>query len=288
MHPQYPYTSRYTKIEGHRLHYLDEGNGPVVLLLHGNPTWSFYYRNLIRDLKKSHRVIAVDHIGCGLSDKPVNYAYTLENHINNLQKLIENIGIEKYSMVMHDWGGAIGFGLLARNADRIHKIIIHNTAAFPSRRIPWRIAICKTPYLGAFMVKGCNAFARAATFMAVGRKMDRLTRTCYLHPYDTWNHRIAVYQFVRDIPLSKRHKSYRTLLEAEMGIEKINRRKTPVLLLWGGKDFCFTQHFYKEWKKRLPFCTDHYFEKFGHYLLEDGKEEVNAYIAEFLEEKKYD
>ena len=128
---EYPFQSHYFNLEdSQRLHYLDEGSGDVILMLHGNPTWSYYYRHLIKTLSKNYRVIAPDHIGCGLSSKPQDYNYNLSNHIHNVEKLIEKLGIKKFSLVVHDWGGAIGLGLATKYPSRLQKLIILNTAAF--------------------------------------------------------------------------------------------------------------------------------------------------------------
>jgi len=108
----FPYKSKYIDISGHKLHYVDEGEGHVILLLHGNPTWSYYYRHVIRTLSKNYRVIAVDHMGCGLSDKPGRYNYTLAKHIENLTVLIDSLDIASLSMVVHDWGGRLASDML--------------------------------------------------------------------------------------------------------------------------------------------------------------------------------
>src|SRR3989338_6551111 len=115
----YPFESHFLDLEGVRYHYVDEGRGEPVVLLHGNPTWSFYYRRLILDLRQRYRVIAPDHIGCGFSDKPQRYAYTLEQHIANGQALIERLGLARIALVMHDWGGAIGMGSATRHPDTV-------------------------------------------------------------------------------------------------------------------------------------------------------------------------
>ena len=104
----YPFESRFFDLGGVRYHYLDEGRGEPIVMVHGNPTWSFYYRHLIMDLRKEYRVIAPDHIGCGLSDKPQQYEYTLEHHIANLEALLEHLALKKITLALHDWGGPIG------------------------------------------------------------------------------------------------------------------------------------------------------------------------------------
>jgi len=282
LHPEYNFKSHYARIDGHRLHYIDEGQGPVIVAVHGNPTWSFYYRNVIKYLRNNFRVIALDHMGCGYSDKPQEYDYTLSRHIENLTKLLNSLDINKCSLMVHDWGGAIGMGFAVRNSEKIEKIVVLNTAAFRSQRIPFRIALCRWPLLGQFLVRGLNGFAWPATFMAVVRPMDGLTKKYYLRPYDSWKNRIAVHGFVMDIPLDASHPSYGTLLEIEEGLGRIKEKKIPLLVLWGGKDFCFTREFYQQWKSLFPDAEAHYFDNLGHYILEDGYEIIRPHLNSFF------
>lgn len=269
MYPDYPFTSQYLTIQSHRLHYIDEGEGEVIVMVHGNPSWSFYYRRLISLLSKNHRVIAIDHLGCGLSDKPQHYNYCLQNHIDNLYTLLQELGVGKYSLCVHDWGGAIGMGVAAKEPDSLVRALVLNTAAFRSMQIPFRIRICRWPLVGDLLVRGLNSFAGGAIFMAVTKKMDREVAAAYLAPYDSWKNRMAVAAFVKDIPLDTNHPSYDALLTVERGLEKLQKRKLPMLICWGGKDFCFDKDFYDEWCARFPHAETHYFEQGGHYILED-------------------
>ncbi|THB75424.1 MAG: alpha/beta fold hydrolase [Desulfobulbaceae bacterium] len=279
---QYPFEPKSLDIAGYQLRYLDEGEGDPVILLHGNPTWSYYYRNLAQTLSPQHRVIVPDHLGCGLSDKPQNYNYCLENHISNIELLIDHLEISKFSLVVHDWGGAIGFGVAGRHIQKVLKIAVLNTAAFRSTRIPLRIRICKVPFLGELIVRGFNGFAYPATFMAVSEKMDQRVAEAYLKPYSSWADRVAIYKFVRDIPLNESHQSYETLREVENNLELIRDANIPLALYWGGKDFCFNDHFFEEWKLRFPNATAHYYPEAGHYILEDVGNVVEAEILSFI------
>lgn len=264
------------------MHYLDEGEGEVVTLVHGNPTWSYYFRHLITQLSGKFRVIVPDHIGCGLSDKPGNFKYTLENHIKNLSSLLNELGVTRTSLVVHDWGGAIGLGTAGSSNLELTGVVILNTAAFRSQRIPLRISICRWPLLGELLVKGLNGFARAATYMATAKPMDRKTAAAYVKPYSSWKNRIAVHEFVKDIPLQAGHRSYQTLVKLEQYIDKLAEDPPPMTMLWGGKDFCFNDHFFDEWRHRFPSMEYHYFEKYGHYILEDGHGHVEQIIDDFL------
>jgi pimeloyl-ACP methyl ester carboxylesterase len=270
--PLYPFAPKsFVTAGGARLSYLDEGprSDEAVLMLHGNPTWSFYYRNLVRDLSPALRCIAPDHIGMGLSEKPEDYAYTLATRIADIEALVASLGLRRVHLVVHDWGGAIGFGFAARHPALIGRIVILNTAAFASPRIPARIALCKAPVLGPLLVRGLNGFAGPATWMAMHRRpLTPAEKRGYLWPYDSWSHRVAVSAFVRDIPLEPSHPSWATLAATEAGLAQFRDR--PVLLVWGGKDFCFNDTFLARWRELFPSAECERIADAGHYVLEDA------------------
>ncbi len=282
MYPDYPFSSHYLELNGGRLHYIDEGAGPVIVMVHGNPTWSYYFRHLISLLRETHRVIAVDHMGCGLSDKPQKYQYNLSQHIENLECLLRELRISRFSMVVHDWGGAIGIGCAVKHIDSIDKIVVMNTAAFRSTRIPWRIRFCRLPVVGEIVVRMFNGFAWPAKFMAVEKKMDPSVAKAYLAPYNSWKNRVAIYNFVRDIPLESSHKSYAVLVEIENRLTLLRDATIPFLIIWGGGDFCFDEEFFLEWNKRFPDAENHFFHDGGHYILEDKQREVASIFTAFF------
>jgi haloalkane dehalogenase len=280
--PEYSFSSHFSPIDGHRLHYLDEGAGPVIVMVHGNPTWSYYFRHLVVALRKTHRVIVPDHLGCGLSDKPQDYPYRLKNHLDNCAELLRQLEIGSYSLIVHDWGGAIGLGVAGRHPQQLEKLVILNTAAFRSSRIPWRIRICRWPLLGALLVRGLNGFVAPASFMAVTRPLPAAIAQAYRAPYDSWANRVAIDGFVRDIPLSPTHPSYATLQEVEEGLAQLAAREIPVCICWGGRDFCFNDSFYAEWRRRFPRAECHYFRDAGHFVLEDAGAEIEKVLGRFF------
>jgi haloalkane dehalogenase len=277
----YPFTPKKISINGLSLSYLDEGQGSPIVMLHGNPTWSFYYRKLADLLSNNHRVIVPDHMGCGLSDKPQDYPYLLKNHIDNTERLLADLNIDRFSLVIHDWGGAIGMGLAARKPERLESVVVMNTAAFRSQRIPMRISLCRIPILGDIIVRGFNGFAKSALTMAVTKKMKPEIALGYIAPYDSWANRIAVHRFVQDIPLSNKDKSWDTLVEIEKSLKQF--QNTPMIILWGGKDFCFTRHFYDEWLQRFPNAIGYFLPEAGHYVLEDAFENMAPLISTFFQ-----
>ena len=279
----YPFSSNIIELEKYRYHYLDEGSGgEPLLMLHGNPTWSFYYRNLILGLKDSYRCVVPDHMGMGFSDKPQNYPYTLSQHIDNLEKLLDQIKLDNITLVVHDWGGPIGMGFAVRHPERIKRLVIFNTAAFLSCKIPVSLKLCRVPGLGAIAIRGFNAFARTAIYWAC-KKQERMVgkvRTGYLKPYDSYANRVATLRFVQDIPMDQDSPSYSVIQNIE---KKLNLFRThPVKIIWGAQDFVFNDHFLNRWKEIFPQAEVHQIEDAGHYVVEDAHEHILPLMKEFF------
>lgn len=278
----YPFESHFLDVDGHRLHYLDEGprDAPAVVLLHGNPTWSFYWRDLVAALRGSFRVVALDHLGCGLSDKPQDWPYRLAGHVANVERLVLDLSLHDVTLGLHDWGGAIGMGFARRHPGLVARLALFNTAAFASAALPLRIAVCRVPGLGALAVRGLNAFALAATVMASVPGIRGAVREGYLAPYGSWRDRIALHRFVQDIPLDPGHPSWEELRAIEASLPGFADR--PVLIVWGERDFCFTPRFREEWQLRFPAAEVHAFADAGHYVVEDATARVVPIVQAFL------
>lgn len=290
---QYPFESHYFDINGFRMHYIDEQKGhrpndpprEVMLMVHGNPTWSFYWRNLAIALREKYRVIAVDHIGCGLSDKPKEgqYSFRLEERITDLQKLVEHLDLHHITLIAHDWGGAVGMGTAVRIPERIDRLVLMNTAAFLSDRFPFRIRLARIPGFGNLAVQGLNLFCHAALRMATNdrKKFTKEVTSGYLAPYDNWANRLAVLKFVLDVPLSEKHPSYATLREIEEKLPIFKDRK--ICLIWGMLDWCFPPDFLKRFLQVYPDAEVHKIDDAGHYLIEDAQEQLIPIVQQFLE-----
>jgi haloalkane dehalogenase len=283
--------SRFLSIDGQRMHYVDSGSGsspeggaPLspMLMVHGNPTWSFYYRRLIESFSGRFRCLAVDHIGCGLSDKPQRYDYRLDRHIENLCELIRRLDLQQIHLVVHDWGGPIGLAAALEMPQRIAQLIVLNTGCFPPPYVPWRILACRTPLLGAVLIRGLNAFCRAAARQATARAggLDREARAGLLRPYDTWGNRVAIHGFVRDIPLSRKSPTWRRLADIERRLPELDSR--PSLLVWGMKDWCFRPECLRRIQQLLPSNVTVEIPQAGHYVLEDAPEQVIGAIESFV------
>ncbi|MHB9139058.1 MAG: alpha/beta fold hydrolase [Victivallaceae bacterium] len=277
----YPFESRALKIKDYNYHYVDEGKGDApIVMVHGNPTWSFYYRNLIKEFSKTNRVVAPDNLGCGLSDKPQNFQYRLETHIDNLETLLLTLNLENITLIVHDWGGAIGMGFAVRHPQKIAKLIILNSAAFSMDWIPWRIAICRLPWLDDKLVRNANLFVRAAMHMTTVKPLPEQVKQGYMLPFQTYDDRIAVLRFVQDIPLTPEHVSYEVLLEIEHGLWMF--REIPVGIIWGMQDWCFTSRFLDRWKLYYPQAQILELTDAGHLALEDAPREAANFIRRIL------
>lgn len=256
-------------------------------MVHGNPSWSFMYRDLIRKTRGSHRVIAPDHIGCGLSDKPTDdkYIYNLRQRIDDLEELLEQLEIRRnITLVVHDWGGLIGAGYAVKHSERIARLVILNSSAFnvPSgKEIHWTLKFCSRSPFACLLMEKMNAFSLGATLLGVRKKrMSSQVRKAYLAPYRNSSCRRAVVRFVQDIPFDETHITNRTIQEISDSLYLLNKK--PALICWGEKDFVFDLDFLKEWRRRFPRAEIKTFPEAGHYVLEDESDEVCACVESFL------
>ena len=283
----YPFDAKYFDRRGLRMHYLDEGAGGPLVMVHGNPTWSFYYRNLVLALRDNYRCIVPDHIGCGMSDKPGDnqYTYTLESRVDDLEALIESLGIRAgITLIVHDWGGMIGMAYATRHPERIKRLIVMNTSAFhlpKTKPFPWPLWIVRNTPAGAFLVRGFNAFSGIAARVCCTRtRLSPELRDAYTAPYDSWENRIATLRFVQDIPLRPGDRAYEIVSEVGRNAGQFGNR--PMLICWGLRDFVFDRHFLRLWEERFPRAEVHRFEDCGHYVLEDARDEIIALVRDFL------
>jgi cis-3-alkyl-4-acyloxetan-2-one decarboxylase len=282
-----PFQRHFFSRNGNKMHYIDEGQGEPVVMVHGNPSWSFYYRDLVSALRDGHRCIAPDHIGCGLSDKPDDsgYDYTLKSRIDDLEALLDSLNVtENITLVVHDWGGMIGMGYAARHPERIKRLVILNTGAFhlpETKPFPWPLWICRNTLLGTVLVRGLNAFSSIASYVGVKRRpMAKEIREAYVAPFNSWANRISTLRFVQDIPLRQRDRNYQLVSDIASSLQNFTR--VPTLICWGLKDFVFDKHFLAKWREHLPEAQVHEFGDCGHYILEDASDEVIGHIRDFM------
>ncbi|MCP4745078.1 MAG: alpha/beta fold hydrolase [Desulfobacteraceae bacterium] len=282
----YPFRSHFHRIGNLRYHYIDEGHGEPLVMVHGNPTWSFYFRKLIKTFKKTHRVIAPDHIGCGLSDKPRdNYDFILQRRVDDFSELLRHLNLKRpVTLVLHDWGGMIGLAWALDNLNKVSRIILTNTSGFfppGNKDIPWRLKVIRKPNpVMQWLVLRINLFARAALYMAPKKKLPGKIKKGLIAPYNCPGNRLSTLKFVQDIPLNANDPSGYIVNRVEQNLERIGKR--PVLILWGGRDFVFDYDYFNQWRKKLPEAETHYFKNAGHYLFEDEPDNTTRLIKEFL------
>ena len=291
---QYPFEcKRHRLSSGHVMSFVDlapqqpEGderrsalsNTPTVMI-HGNPTWSFYYRNLLRAVSEAGgRAIAPDHIGCGLSDKPAeeDYDYTLAQRVSDLDELLESIGLGScpINLVVHDWGGMIGMAYASRHPERINRLTILNTAAFhipEDKRLPFTLWLGRNTTVGQLLIQGLNAFSGLATRWACMKPLSNEVAKAYTAPYHSWSTRIATHRFVKDIPLAEGDPAFSIVTETEERLALFS--ETPILIGWGLKDFVFDHTFLRVWQTLFPNAECHIYPESGHYILEDESDEL--------------
>jgi haloalkane dehalogenase len=285
-HSLYPFEGRDFDLRGLRYRYLDEGSGDPVVMLHGNPTWSFYYRNLVRALRDDYRAVVPDHIGCGFSDKPDDsrYRYTLSQRVADLEALLDHLDLhENLTLVAHDWGGMIGMAYAVRHPERVRRLVLMNTAAFhlpEDMRMPAALWFVRDTRLGPFLVQRFNLFSRGAAWLAPAKRLSKQVRDAYCAPYDSYENRIATLRFVQDIPLRPGDPAYDQVSEIAAGLDRF--RETPILLLWGEKDFVFKPQVLSIFEKIWPHAEVHRFPEAGHYVLEDASAEILPLVSDFL------
>lgn len=273
-------------LDGLAYHYVDEGSGHPVVMVHGNPSWSYMYRKLVLALREGHRTIAPDHIGMGRSDAPPRsqYPYDLARRVEDFTRFVDALDLgEPVTLVVHDWGGMIGLAWAVEHPDRVARLVLLNTAAFPlpaHKQLPLSLQLARAPFLGELLVRGGNAFAIGATVFGVRRgRMSRAVRQGYLAPYTSWRRRLAINQFLQDIPVEPSHPSYPVV--ASTGERLVRLASIPTLICWGTKDPVFDLDYLAEWERRLPGAEVHRIDA-GHFVLEDAPDVVVPLIEGFL------
>jgi len=188
--------------------------------------------------------------------------------------LIDTLDLKQVTLVVHDWGGAIGLGAAIERIERFRNLLVLNTAAFPPPYIPRRIAACRFPLLGSWAIRYCNAFAQAAIYMAIDRlpRLDRNARDGLLAPYDSPRNRVAIDSFVRDIPMSPQHPTYEVLMELERNLPKLS--KLPIRFVWGMQDWCFRPECMERMNLAWPNAMRRELADVGHYVMEEAPTEV--------------
>lgn len=287
----FPYRRRVLRIPGQpgdlEYAYVEEGEGPPVVLVHGNPSWSYYFRPLIAALPAAgFRALAPDHIGMGRSAKPdrTAYSFTLASRVADFGRWMDEVcPAGPVSLVVHDWGGAVALAWAVERPQRVARLVLLNTAAFPlpaGKGLPLALRAARLPFLGPAAVRYGNAFAIGAALLGVRHRMPSAVRRGYLAPYDRPAHRVAVLDFVRDIPVRPSDPAYPILRRTEERLPALGG--VPTLICWGMRDFVLDRDILARWEGILPAATVHRFADAGHYVLEDAADRIVPLVLQFL------
>ena len=298
--PDYRFEPRRIEVRpGIAMSYLDEGprDGEVVVMLHGNPSWSYYWRHLVLALRdpapgKAYRCIVPDHVGMGLSDKPDDapdatprYDYTLQSRVDDLATLLDTLGITgPVTLAVHDWGGMIGFGWALSHMPQVRRLVVLNTAAFPlpqAKPMPWQLTMGRDSRIGGWLIRRFNLFARGAAWLGTQRRLPAAVRRAYIAPYQGWRNAISTLRFMQDIPLREGDRAWPLLVAAGASLHEFADR--PAFIGWGLRDFVFDRNFLEGFRRALPRAEVHAFEDAGHYVLEDRHDVLVPRIRAFLD-----
>ena len=282
---EYPFPSRFLRSSRGRMHYVDVGEGSPILCVHGNPTWSFLYRNFVKGLSDAHRVVAVDLIGFGLSEKPPDPdAYTIEGHIDALSELVEALDLRDLTLVLQDWGGPIGLGMALRHPERVRALVLMNTIGFvPSGDggPPLALRLLRLPLVGEQLVQGLGVFNRIFVPAGIAReeRKGELVRRAYVEVQGSWDERAGTLAFPRLIPLEPDDPVIDLFREEDRYLRSF---RGPVLLVWGLRDPVFPRTVLDQWRERFPNAPLLELPDAGHFLQEDAHEWIVPRIREFL------
>lgn len=277
---EYPFAPHYLRVPAGRLHYVDEGNGPPVVMVHGNPTWSFLYRHLIKELCADHRCIAPDHLGFGLSDKPANWSYLPADHAANLAALLDDLELHDITLVVQDWGGPIGLAYAVAHPERVARLVIMNTWAWPVNHDWYYIAFSGFVGgpLGRLLIRRYNFFARTIMPQAFGdkHKLTPAAHAQYLaalgRPEDRTGCMVMPKQIIGSTP-------WLGQIWERIGALK----DKPTLIVWGMKDIAFREQELRQWERAFPAAQVVRLATVGHFVQEEAPAELAAAVVPFLD-----
>ncbi len=291
----YDFREHYVTVDGHRLHYVDEGDGQLLLMLHGNPTWAYLYRHLIAGLRQRHRCVVPDLLGFGLSDKPPWADYGMRAQVMRFDLFVKKLGLRDITLVLHDWGGVIGLAWAVRNKHKVKRLVLMNTTGFASADPlqylkmsprPWVLFVLlllKIRPLGEIAVLGLNGFVRYYLPFSVHNRhrLNPEVMKGYIAPYPTLASRRAQLSSVRQIPLLPIEPVW-TMLE-ELSAE-LDGWMVPTQIIWGMRDRVFVPWFMEQFEKYLPnHAATLRIEDASHFLQDDTPELITERIAQFTE-----
>ena len=282
----FPFAPHYRSIEGVDMHFVDEGSGEPVVMVHGDPTWGYLYRNFIPVLSQRRRCVVPDQMGMGKSANPQERSlYRLQQHRANLETLLLHLDLNDITLVLHDWGGPVGLGVATRHPERIKRLVLMNTWAFvpwPGGPFPRLLELIRSERGEAFVLQK-NGYLepalRGTTYHS--EQLTKIVMEAYRAPYPTPESRLALLCWSRDIPVQETDVSYAEMKQIEQGLSQFSR--TPILLVWGMKDPVLSASVLHRWQQLYPHATTHELEDASHFLQEDAPERIVQWIEAFLD-----
>jgi haloalkane dehalogenase len=278
----FPFESRFLEIEGHRLHYIDEGEGPTLLLVHGNPTWSFLYRHIVLQLRERFRCVAVDHPGFGMSTPAPGYDHLPASHARVLEGFVDALGLEGFTIMVQDWGGPTGLWVAGRRPERVTGLIIGNTWAWPIDGDPHfeRFSKMMGGGIGKFGIRHFNMFVNLMIPMnCKRRRLSAAEMQAYRGPFPRWEQRQRTWIFPREIRGSSRF-----LAEVEQGLAGLADK--PTLIVWGDRDIAFRDQERQRFEGLFPQHHTVPLPGAGHYIQEDSPDEIAAAIRSWWDQQQ--
>jgi haloalkane dehalogenase len=272
----FPVRHRFVEVDGARIHYVDEGQGETLLLLHGNPSWSFLYRKIIAGLKDRYRCIALDFPGYGLSDAASGYRFSPREHSRLLEHFVDHLSLKDIGVMVQDWGGPIGLGLAGRRPDLVTWFVIGNTFAWPLNSLP-RLRVFSWLMggpVGVSLTYAFNFVPRAFFFRGFAQKPAPQIFSLYMAPWKSRKRRIAAVIAPRQLTSASDY-----LVEVERNLPKLARR--PALIVWGLKDLAFRETERRHFEQLFPTHKTILFEDASHFLQEDVGDRIAAAIKDF-------
>lgn len=280
----WPFAPQYHTVNGVTLHYVDEGSGEPMVLVHGDPTWGYLYRHFIPPLAQQYRCLVPDHMGMGKSSVPrTPYPYLLQHHITNFEALMLHLDVANITLVLHDWGGPVGLGFAVRHPDRLKRLVLMNTWAFarwPGGPLPKLLEIIRSARGEKFVLERHGYLEPA--LQGTTYHVERLTPTvlaAYRAPFPTPASRLALLCWSRDIPTHIAAPSYRVMQHIEHGLAQFAH--TPVLLIWGMRDPVLGEPVLRLWQSVFPQAWTRTIEDASHFVQEDASERIVPWIETF-------
>ena len=282
----FPFAPHYHSIDGVDMHFVDEGSGEPVVMVHGDPTWGYLYRNFIPVLSQRRRCVVPDQMGMGKSANPQERSlYRLQQHRANLETLLLHLDLHDITLVLHDWGGPVGLGVATRHPERIKRLVLMNTWAFapwPGGPFPRLLELIRSERGEAFVLQK-NGYLepalRGTTYHS--EQLTKIVMEAYRAPYPTPESRLALLCWSRDIPVQETDVSYAEMKQIEQGLSQFSR--IPILLVWGMKDPVLSASVLHRWQQLYPHATTHELEDASHFLQEDAPERIVQWIEAFLD-----